>query len=64
MSKPLKPSPALLSKLGSIIVHMLESHSPAGHAFDEVALTALLKDDDVLEWMRQMNELALLPLKR
>jgi hypothetical protein len=30
----LQPSPALLCKLGSIIVHVEEASEPGGHPFD------------------------------
>lgn len=64
MTNPLQPSPALLSKLGSIIVHQLEAGAAGGHPFDITALEQLLKDEDVLEWMREMGALALLPVRR
>jgi hypothetical protein len=64
MSDPLKPSPALLSKLGSVIVRQLEAGAAGGHPFDITALEQLLKDPEVIEWMRGMGELALLPARR
>jgi hypothetical protein len=65
MSKDvLKPSSALLCKLGSIIVHADELMSPFGHQFDREALRPLLADPEVAEWIAGMGELALIPLKR
>lgn len=61
---PLDPTPSTLCKLGSIVVHALELASPNGHAFDKVALDALLKDPEVVEWMQGMTELAMLPVRR
>ena len=61
---PLNPSPALLCKLGSVIVHADELLSPFGHNFDREALKALLSDSDVSDWLNAMGELALIPLKR
>lgn len=64
MADPLTPSPQLLTKLGSIMVHVEELLSPHGHHFDRVALDDLLKDPQVKEWRRQMDSMALLPVKR
>ena len=60
----LRPHGQLLVKLGSIIVHFQEWTSNNGHEFDKTALDSLLQDKDVIEWMREMNDLALLPMKR
>ena len=62
MSNPLNPGLALLSKLGSIIVHTEELLSPHGHPFDKEALGQLLEDEEVREWIEQMGPF--LPLKR
>jgi hypothetical protein len=61
---PLKPSITLLSKLGSIVVHLDEVTSPDGHAFDKAALDQLLVDPEVKAWVEAMHSLALLPKKR
>lgn len=58
------PSVGVLVKLGSIAVHADELLSPEGHAFDRSALESLVRDPDVLAWLRQMDRLALLPKKR
>src|SRR5712671_1054839 len=60
----LKPSPALLCKLGSIAVHVDEMLSADGHAYDRLALTQLLADSDVIEWIGQMAAMAMVPRKR
>jgi hypothetical protein len=61
---PLQPSPALLSKVGSIIQHLHEGKSAAGHHLDVVAMNSLLDDPEVVAWLKAMDELALLPRKR
>lgn len=60
----LHPSPALLAKLGSIIVHADEMLSTDGHAFDRVALHSVLHEADVIEWLAAMGDLAMIPVKR
>lgn len=60
----LTPSPALLAKLGSIIVHADEAASVHGHEFDRVAFRALLADPEVREWIEHMETLAMVPVKR
>ena len=49
MTDALHPSPALLAKLGSIVVHIEEMLSAKGHYFDKMALLGLLNDADVQE---------------
>lgn len=61
---PLTPTPSLLSKLGSIVVHADEMMSCDGHAFDRVALTSALHDPEVTEWLASMGKLAMVPVKR
>jgi hypothetical protein len=60
----LKPTPQLLIKLGSIIVHYQELLSSDGHYMDKAALDSLLNDEDVIQWMKQMDDNAFLPKKR
>lgn len=60
----MKPSPALLCKLGSIAVHAEELISPEGHHFDRVALQTLMSDAEVREWLSAMDAAAMLPKKR
>lgn len=64
MSDPLQPNPALLAKIGSILVHAAEGASDDGHHFDYVALNALLADGDVKRWLAAMDKLALIPKRR
>lgn len=61
---PLKPSPSLLCKLGSVIVHADELLSPDGHDFDRVALGVVLNDPEVKTWLEQMTKMGFIPLKR
>lgn len=64
MTDPFKPSPALLCKLGSALVHADEFLSPGKHAVDRTAFVALRDDPEVKAWLAQMNALAMLPVKR
>ena len=57
-------STGLLVKLGSIVVHTEEYLSPNGHELDQVAITSLLADPEVVNWLKAMRRLSLLPLKR
>ena len=67
MPEPLKPSPALLAKLGSIVIHAKEFIEEPRHEarmFDLNAAVALMEDEDVREWLREMDALQLLPKRR
>lgn len=58
----LNPSPQLLSKLGSIVVHCDELLSPKGRFLDLDAARPLLLDPEVQQWIKDMGPL--LPVKR
>lgn len=60
----LEPGITLLVKLGSIAVHAEEMISAGRHDYDRVAIQQLLADSEVLEWIKQMDQMALLPKKR
>lgn len=60
----LNPPVSLLAKLGSIAVHVEEMLSTDGHAYDRVAIEGLMKDPEVVEWIKIMDKLAMLPKKR
>jgi hypothetical protein len=60
----LTPSPRLLSKLGSIVIHAEEYLSPDAHDFDREAIRSLLLDLEVREWLSAMEVLAMVPLRR
>ncbi len=60
---PLEPTTALLCKLGSLIVHA-DEYLLMGHEFDRNAFDSILDDVEVKEWIKAMNKLALLPVKR
>lgn len=62
--KALTPSPQLLVKLGSLITHYQEFTSEKGHSVDKNAIDSIEADEDVKEWLREMNAAALLPVKR
>lgn len=61
---PLKPSPALLIAIGSLVVHYEELTSPDGHHFDKAVIDSLRNLPDVKEWFEKMTEMAFLPVKR
>ncbi len=61
---PLKPSPSLLIKLGSVIVHQEELMSAKGHQFDKHALETVRNDPEVVAWLSAMTKMAFLPVKR
>jgi hypothetical protein len=61
---PTAPPISVLVKLGSIARHTDELLSPDGHEFDRATLQGLLRDPEVVEWMRQADALALLPVRR
>jgi hypothetical protein len=62
--KALAPSPQLLCKLGSALIHARELVSPDGHAFDKHALESLMADAEVVAWLDEMDAAALLPRER
>jgi hypothetical protein len=64
MTGPLKPEASVLMKIGSIVVHISEAISEKSHEFDFAAIQSLLEDSEVLDWLEQMDKLALLPKKR
>ena len=64
MSDPLEPGLTLLVKLGSIAVHADEGLGSKGHVFDLRALSSILSDPEVVEWLAAMDALALLPVRR
>ena len=61
---PLKPDAKLLCKLGSIVIHIEELISSKGHPYDKSSLLGLLADEDINNWLTQMDKLALIPKKR
>ena len=58
------PSQSVAIKVASAIVHAHEALSHGGHEFDVTAFNGLIEDPDVQEWMKHMDSLALLPVKR
>lgn len=61
---PLQAPTTVMVKLGSIAVHAEEMLGSSGHPLDRVALEQLLKDEEVVKWLKAMQKLALVPLKR
>ena len=64
MQDPFSPDPALLAKLGSIIIHAEEFLSEGGHPFDKVAFQSGMNDKDVQNWLESMQAMAMIPVKR
>lgn len=62
--EPLNPTLSLLGKLGSLAFHAGEMLSHEYHAFDRAAIQSLLDDEEVKQWLKEMDQLALIPLKR
>ena len=60
----LKPSPSILSKLGSLVIHIEESMNSKGHIFDMITVKSIIEDEEVKEWLKAMDKLALIPKKR
>jgi hypothetical protein len=58
------PSPSLLVKLGSLIVHYQEWTSAGAHELDRSAIDTLEADKDVIDWLDDMSKAAMLPVKR
>lgn len=61
---PLSPSAALLVKLGSLVIHLEEAHSPNGHPVDHAAVKQLQDDPEVQAWFAAMHKMAMLAVKR
>ena len=64
MAGILNPSPALLAKLGSIIIHVEEGRAAGGHAFDWHTVDVLCADPEVRGWLDGMEAMAMVPLRR
>ncbi len=60
----LKPSNTILIKLGSLFIHIEESLSDKAHHFDITVIKQALADEELREWIKGMDKLALLPKKR
>jgi hypothetical protein len=54
----------LAAKLGSLVVHVNEATSPHGHPFDVEACRQLVNDPEVVEWIKGLQEQALVPAMR
>ena len=64
MKECLSPKPTVLIKLGSIYVHAKEGLSEKKHEFDWIALKQLLEDEELKQWIKEMDYLALIPKER
>lgn len=60
----LAPPATTLIKLGSLAVHIEELLSPGGHEVDRSAIEGLLADEEVRSWLKGMDDMAFLPVKR
>ena len=63
MANPMKPTQALLTKLGQIIVHLDEYVETDLHMELKIA-REYLDDPEVETWIKEMQGKALLPVKR
>jgi hypothetical protein len=61
---PLKPSPSLLCKVASVVVHAEEMLSPSGHDYDKQALISALQDPELKNWIQEMTKMGMAPVKR
>ena len=64
MSETLKPSISILCKLGSLAIHDLEFNGPNRDALDLIAAKQILTDPEVVEWLEQMQKIALITRPR
>lgn len=63
-NNPMQPTPALLAKIGSALVHAEELLSPNGHDYDRQAFQALMGLPEVRRWIEAMESMAMVPKKR
>lgn len=63
MSLP-TPSAEVGMKLASAIVHLRELISSGGTDADRIAAFSVIDSDDVRDYMAELNDLALLPVRR
>ena len=47
-----------------MVVHIEEARGPNGHEFDVVSAVNLAKDDDVQAFVKELQDQALVPVKR
>ncbi len=59
---PLTPSPTLLMKLGSLIIHYRELVSADGRFLDKTVIDSLEADPEVIAWIKGMGPM--LPVMR
>ena len=64
MGEPLKPNTKILSRLGSLFIHVEEGLAQGGHPFDMLAIGTIIDDPEVKQWIKEMDKLALIPKKR
>ena len=57
-------TPSLLTKLGSVVVHIEEFFSTEGKPVDKAAIESLIDDNEIQSWLEEMDKLSLLPKKR
>jgi hypothetical protein len=59
-----EPSISLLCKLGSITRHVEEIASDTGYPFDIEILKTLVGDPEIIEWISEMDDMALIPARQ
>ena len=60
----LKPTPQLLIKIGSALVHAEEFFSIKGRPHDKIAFDAIMNSEEIREWIKEGTKEAFLPVKR
>jgi hypothetical protein len=61
----MRPSLALLAKLGSLVVHLQGAEiGECVTTADAVAIRALLADPEIEAWLAEMQKFGLVPVKR
>lgn len=60
----LTPTPALLTKLALMFVHIEEYMSSGSPEFDKIVVKGIVEESEVREWLSNMRKLGLVPEKR
>lgn len=58
------PSPVVAVALASAVVHLQEFASTGGHDADRLAASSVLGHREVIEYLHELDALALLPKRR
>ena len=58
------PTPEVAIRMASALIHADEAFQADGHPFDRDAFYAALQADEVQAYLRELDALALLPVRR